>query len=91
MKQLQNQIAKTQAKLNDLRKKQRLEQSSQRKPAKTQKKRGRPITSEKILIRAVQLAENKPLADVALTLNIAISTLYRHGIKRHVLEGKNGC
>lgn len=91
MTPLERQLKKSQAKVAELQKQVRLEKERKAKINKPPKKRGRPAIDENILIKAVQLAETKPLPHVAMRLNISLRTLYRYGIKRNVLNSKMGC
>lgn len=87
MNKLDAQIMKTQKRLADLKRKKREQEARQRaklKP-KSNKKRGRPRVDEKLLIRAIELAETMPLADAALRVDLPLSTLYNYGISRRAL------
>jgi hypothetical protein len=50
------------------------------------KKPGRKPISPAILSRAIKLAETMPLTDVALRCDVALMTLYNHGISRKSLN-----
>ena len=51
---------------------------------------GRPRVNEKKIQRAKELAKDFPIADVALKVSISVSTLYRHGINRKILNAEKG-
>jgi transcriptional regulator of acetoin/glycerol metabolism len=89
MTRLQTQIEQTKAKLAKLRDEENRAKLQVVK-SKPKKKRGRKKISETVLIRAVELAEGKTLPDVAHRLDVSLSTLYKYGIKRYILEGKTG-
>jgi hypothetical protein len=60
------------------------------KAALPKKKPGRKPISPAILNRALNLAEKLPLTEVALRCDIALMTLYNHGISRRAInKGKN--
>jgi hypothetical protein len=46
---------------------------------------GRPAIDPKILEMAKDLAQVAPIADVALKLDVAKSTLYNHGVSRKMV------
>jgi hypothetical protein len=49
---------------------------------------GRPTISEELLKKAELLAYDHPLPWVAFKLEIALSTLYKHGITRKAINAK---
>jgi hypothetical protein len=91
MTSLEVQIIKTQEKLSNLREQKRLAKLRNKKASQPEKTRGRPKISEDVLIKAVQMAETKPLAIVAIKLEIGLTTLYNYGISRARLENKTRC
>jgi hypothetical protein len=84
----------TQAKIEKLRKhlkeltELRLEEVRAARAARPKKKPGRKPISPAILNRALQLAEKMTLTDVALRCDVALTTLYNHGISRAALNRK---
>ncbi len=54
--------------------------------ARPKKKPGRKPISPAILNRALQLAEKMTLTDVALRCDVALTTLYNHGISRKTIN-----
>lgn len=81
---LDAQIAKLRKELTEL---QRRKQKNKRpKAEKSLRPKGRPrITRDKILL-AKKLARDFPITDVSNRLQISISTLYRYGIKRYLID-----
>ncbi len=68
-------------------------QATKRRRAKaaaktTTRRRGRPSVPAATLHLAKQLAFDFPIPDVARKLNIGLSTLYDHGIKRYRLNAE---
>lgn len=55
---------------------------------KSTRRRGRPSVPAATLHLAKQLAFEFPIPDVARKLNIGLSTLYDHGIKRYRLNAE---
>ena len=53
---------------------------------KIPKKRGRKPLDEKIIEKAKEMARDKFLPDVALSLGVALRSLYNHGISRAKLN-----
>ncbi len=81
---LDAQIAKLRKELNELQERKR--KNKRPKPEKSLRPKGRPrITANKIL-QAKTLAKDFPITDVANRLQVSISTLYRYGIKRYLID-----
>jgi cell division septum initiation protein DivIVA len=85
MEDTQAQIEKLRKHLKELTELRREEIRAAR-AARPKKKRGRKPISPAILNRALQLAEKMTLTDVALRCDVALKTLYRHGISRRAIN-----
>ncbi len=84
MTNLEKQIACHRKALEEL---QRQKAKSRRpKKAKSTRPKGRPRVEVKKIEQARTLAQNMPLPDVAMKLEIALSTLYAYNIKRKILN-----
>ena len=89
MDRIQKQILKSQNKIAQLKAKQRDRDLKKKKiKSKTPGKSGRPAIDDELILRAIKLAEDKPLTDVALRLGVSLRTLYNKGISRRMLEAK---
>ncbi len=87
MSDIKRRISDVQKQLKELREIERGEIRAAR-AARPRKKPGRKPISEAILTRAEQLAERFPLTEVALRCDVALMTLYNHGLSRTALNRK---
>ena len=86
MNDLDEEIAFWKERLKDLqRQKAKLKKP---KPDKPRKPRGRPRIDGNIIAKAKELGQKMPLPTVALRLDVSLSTLYRNGIKREILNAE---
>ena len=89
MDKIQKQILKSQKKIAQLKQRQReMDLRKKKTKSKTPGKSGRPAIDDTLILRAIKLAEDKPLTDVALRLGVSLRTLYNKGISRRMLEAK---
>lgn len=67
---------------------QRQKQKHKRHKVKSNRPRGRPCIDPKRIEMARDLAREQPIPLVALKTGLALSTLYRYGIKRKILNNE---
>lgn len=82
MTDLDKEIARHRKALNLLQEQKR---KSKRPKVKSERPRGRPSIDDSKIEQARELAKIFPITDVALQLEIGLTTLYRRGIKRYNL------
>lgn len=85
MTKIDKEIAYLRKRLDEM---QRHKAKLKRPKVKSTRPQGRPRLDEKIIERAKELAQTRPLPLVALNLEIALATLYRYGIKRKILNAE---
>lgn len=88
MSKWKRKIEKLQTELAAARKQRDEEKQNTRRVIRKVARPGRPRISKELLEEAEFLAYTNPIPHVALKLNIALSTLYDHGITRKNLNAK---
>lgn len=84
MTEIDKQIEQAERRVRELQKQRREEKRQEAR--KNKKKRGRKPLDNNLIERARKMAETKTLPDTALSLGIALSSLYNKGISRKAIN-----
>lgn len=84
---LSKQIEEVERRIKDLQKQRREEKREEAR--KNRKKRGRKPLDNELIERARKMAETKTLRDTAISLGIALSSLYNKDISRKAINAEN--
>ena len=84
---LEEAILETRRKIAESNQRKREEKATEKEKLKlSARPKGRPKLDAGLIKRAKKLAQTKPLSEVALILDVAVSSLYNNGISRKLIK-----
>lgn len=87
--ELQRQLTQQREKIRELNRQKRELNLREKLEKKIALPSGRPKLKTELIERAREMAKTKPLADVALSLDVSCRSLYRHGISRRAINAES--